>query len=153
MAYGRFRRARAHKMVVRSSGDFTTTSTSFVAMDPSALDIALAAQPGDTIEYGISGLWSNQAVVGEIDIAAVTSGRLLSGSTRGVGGWSGQASAYAPVTGSTLFVLAAADIASGIVTLRPYYRVYSAGTKTLFATDAAYALRLHAKNLGPADST
>lgn len=166
MAYPRFQRARAHKYVKYTGGDLALSSATWVNLSTEAslstafFDIVLRAQAGDTIEYGMNALWSDNAVDGYVDVMTVVasagvhwfgSGEPTTSSGSGVNGWWGGTGIYAQISGSVPLTLVSGDIASGTVTLRPRYRGQTGGNKTIFAgTDDIF--QLWAKNLGPEES-
>lgn len=166
MAYPRFIRARSQKTILSNTGSsLATSSTTWVELatttnGPGAggFDLILPAQAGDVIEYSVNGMWANEAVASRMDIATIVaaaiansfSGQSLASATFGIQGWSAQASAFSPITGSAWRTLVAGDVSGGLVTLRPYVRVDSAVTKT-FLRASANPFFARAINLGPVD--
>lgn len=159
MAYPRFRRARAHKVVNHTSGNIAVTSTTFGLVAP-GFEITLAAQPGDTIECGMTGQASNEGVELQFDVHTTVSGTAVNrfggtgvvSANGGVGAWKAMPSNYFGFGGTHLRVLTAAEIVTGQVTLRLVARITTAGTRTIFASGPE-SLHFFAKNLGPADTT
>lgn len=161
MSYPRFALARSHKFFNRTAGSLVlNNNTSWVDLPTigTSWDITLAAQIGDVIEVGASGVWDNQAVLGFLDVCTIISGSAVNyfGTGGDVGGsgienWRGDASeAYDAIGGSFYYALVSGDISSGVVTLRLRYRTGSAANKTLYAT-TTNPLQFRAKNLGPVD--
>lgn len=159
MAYPRFQRARAFKFATRTAGNVSVASVSMAAVD-TALDIALEAQAGDVIEYGVNALWSNQAFDGLLDVRTMVAGSPVNSLGSGgsdltgyVSGWYALGSNFASVSGSMFYAVTAGDIASGLVNLRLFARLGSAGTRTLFAGafPTNNPLQVFARNLGPVD--
>lgn len=157
MAYPRFQRARSFKVVRRTSGDVAITSTTMVDLD-TTMDIALNCQIGDVLEANINGAWSNEAIAGRIEAVTLVSGAPVntfsgiawSTTSDGVAGWHGIPSVYGVIGGPAYLMVAAGDIANGLVAVRLKVRVTTAGTKTLTAS-ATNPLMFAVKNLGPVD--
>lgn len=160
MAYPRSQRSRAFKLVNYSAGNLTTTSTSYT--DTTIADIVLAAQTGDTIEFGVNLLVSNSGATNltAIEIATVAAGAALNAtpinyfaSSAVDGSFRTQnptASVMWPVCGSVMYVLTAGDISiASTVTLRTRWKV-NTGTGTITADGPNRRAHLWAKNLGPA---
>jgi hypothetical protein len=154
MAYPRFRRARNHKLLYYTAGDFTISSTTFITLSAS-MDLTLQAQVGDTIEYGIHGIWNNNAVNSRLDVATVVGGspvNYFSGAPQGMPAWVGLSGTYSSITGVAMRVLTATDVSGGVVTLRLLAKVDAATAKVINGS-ASTPLMVYAKNLGPVDST
>ena len=158
MAYPRFRRARAHKVGRRTTGNVSITSSTWTNLD-NGLDIALEAQVGDLIEVGINGLWGAEAVTGYLDVVTVvatvpvnqvSSGAAETGTSEGAVGWTGVSGSVSPVSGSLMYSIVNGDLASLVVTLRIRVRGSSASAKTVYA-NTNEPFQFWAKNLGPAD--
>ncbi len=159
MGYPRHRRSRDFKFFTRSAGNLTMNSTSWADLPSitTTWDISLVAQAGDVIRVEITGLWGAEAVEGNLDVVSIVSAAPVNywggdgnGSSNGVGGWYGPASAYSSFGGSVRRVLVSGDIASGVVTMRPRYRTATASNKTLFANTNS-SLHFAVDNLGPQD--
>lgn len=153
MGYPRHMRSRNFKVAIRTAGDVSVTSTSFAAVD-SALDITLEAQIGDVIELGINANWDNGAVNSEMDVAVMNGAtliRYISGTTRGIPAWGAVASVTNYVAGSYFTTLVTGDVLNGLVTVRLSARVFSTGTRVLYASTNPWPLQFIAKNLGPPD--
>jgi hypothetical protein len=166
MAYPRFRKARAHKMLRRSTGtNITLNSTSIAEVaaatnGPGAggFDLALPAAVGDVLAWGFNGLIGLESVTASIDIYTIVSAARVnpfgsglsasSASTAGPSAWYCEAGRYAQLAGEALYAVQAGDIVSGVVTCRPYYVQTTASNRTLF-TNANNGLQMWLKNLGP----
>jgi hypothetical protein len=159
MSYPRFQRARSFKYDTRTAGNIALTNTAWADLT-SSMDIVLAAQAGDVIEYGISGMWGSEATYGYLDIGTVVSGSTVnqfinsqngaSSTSEGALCWVGLTGELSPIGGSVMYALQSGDIASGTVTLRPRVRLLASTTKNLWASTTD-PLHVWAKNLGPAD--
>lgn len=170
MAYPRFRRARTHKIIRRATGsDISLNSTAIAELAAATngpgtggFDIALPAQVGDTLEWGFNGLVGVAGVVTAFEIYTIVAtartnsfGLGLSASlasTFGPLGWyqdaQGETNSYGRLTGSALYVVQAGDIASGVVTCRPYYAQASASARLLYSS-SNLPFQMWLKNLGP----
>lgn len=134
---------------VRSAGDISVTSTTFVPAD-TALDLTLAAVAGDVLLIAPNGLWDTGAVIGQMDVVTMvgtTQTNFVSGNARGVAGWSAPANVNAEIGGPMFYTVVAGDISGGNVVLRLMVNVLTAGTKVLYA-GGAYRLAFAAVNLG-----
>lgn len=158
MAYPRYLRARAHRKFRKVSGNTTYASASWGNLD-TGLDMTIEAQVGDDLEYGLSGVWSTEAVNCRLDVATLVSGAVVNyfggavetATGDGVGAWYGKTGEVSAVGGAVLYTVQAGDIdANGKVTVRLRARCDSATTKTLFS-NANLPLQGYVKNLGPAD--
>lgn len=147
------------KTARRTSGDITTLNSTNWANVDTGLDLVLAAQAGDVIEYGMSANSGSQAVTLYLDVATIVGGSPVSSfAERGavqtapgakVTAWIGNASAGTPIGGcAPLYTLVSGDISSGTVTLRLRYATSAATNKTVSATTAT-PLDVWARNLGP----
>ncbi len=160
MAYPRYQRARDFKRARRTAGN-VTISTSLANVD-TALDISLAAQVGDYIEYGVlAHITLINGSDAAFDVATIVSGSVVNyfgGSTLAVGngpwyfGPPSGAGTSIPLmmSGSMLYPLVAADISAGTVTLRLRCIGGGSGAVSLKASSTE-PLTVWAKNLGPAD--
>lgn len=166
MAYPRFRRSRAHKLVSRATGTSIVLNSTAIAEVAAAtngpgtggFDITLEAQVNDVLEVGINALFGNEAVQVCFDIYTIVSsartnpfGAGLSasnGTTQGLQSWIGFSGSFTGIGTPALYVVQAGDIASGAVTIRPYYVTTTATNKTLFST-ANNPFKMYCKNLGP----
>jgi hypothetical protein len=161
MAYPRFQRARSFKFASRTSGDVSINSTTWVNVD-TGLDITLDAQVGDVIEANLVCRVSaastpyfvadfHTLVSGTPTNSLVTGGAPGTSPASSFAGWARanvpNAPTYAYLDGSVLYAVQAGDLSSGTVTLR--LRAVSSAAVTVFASDPA--LKVFAKNLGPAD--
>lgn len=160
MSYPRFQLARSFKRAQRTSGNITLNQTAATDVD-AGLDLILAAQVGDLIEYGISGRTDATASDVGFDVYTWVAGAPVSSfgpglttglaAAAGVPHWYAPASAFRSIEGPMLGPpLIAGDLSGGLVTLRLRYAKSAATAKTLNA-DAATPLTVWAKNLGPAD--
>jgi hypothetical protein len=157
MAYPRFRRARAHKFVTKTGGNYSTTSTTYVSVDTAA-DLTLDAQAGDVIECGLSAIATDASatVALSVDAATIVSNAIVNyvsgaGSTGGgVMAWSIRLGDFHTAAGSAMYQLVSGDIASNLVTVRLIYKASSATGRGLQA-NATNPLHFWAKNLGPVD--
>lgn len=153
MAYPRSQRSRAFKFSQRTAGNVTIT-TAALNID-TALDLTLAAQVGDVIEYAIGG--SCTAVSGSnanFDVATIVSAAIVNYFGLGMTGkaWPGWhvtgIAADLPVTGAAWRTLVAGDLSSGNVTLR--LRGYGGGTGShILLASTTSPLTVFARNLGP----
>lgn len=163
MATPRTTPSRAYKRVAYTGGNFSLTATAITAVHATALDIVLAAQVGDQIEYGISALYGNEAQFAGFDVYTVIAGAPVNSlgpglsaslaAATGVSGWYMTAPAsFDRLSGSVVGpALVAGDIdAKGEVTLRLYYAKSNATPQTLRA-NTLQPLHVFAKNIGPAD--
>lgn len=125
----------------RTSGNLTFASTAWVNVD-TGLDLVVAAQVGDVLSVSLALLWQTQALEGILDAATIVGGspvNYISGgggtaTSYGVPGWYGEVSRNTPVGASVQYVVQAADISGGNVTLRLRYRGSTASTKGFYAT-------------------
>lgn len=157
MAYPRFQRSRDFKFTKRTAGDLATVNTGsgvFVSVD-TALDLTLAAQAGDTIEYHLGALLGTENFgvffdVGTIVSAAVVN-RFTGAITQGWPGWYGVGGRLEKCNGPAFYQLVSGDLsATGTVTLRLLYS--AAGIRTIYASTASNLwLTVAAKNIGPKD--
>jgi hypothetical protein len=139
----------------RTSGSLTLNSTTWANVD-TGLDLVLAAQIDDVIEYGLSAWVSaaNTAYVA-LDVATIVAGSPVNyfATAGGAGGfgvqaWLGAAAADHSKAGSAPpYRVVAGDLDSGTVTLRLRYRTSAAANKTLSAT-TDQPLSVWAKNHG-----
>lgn len=124
-------------------------------------DLAVHAQVGDTLEWGFNALLLNENAKVYLDVYTIVSAARVNpfgaglsasaGSTLGVIGWSSQPSLYDKIVGSAHYVVVSGDIASGVVTCRPYYVQESAVNRTL-GSSANILLEMWLKNIGPVAS-
>jgi len=147
----------------RTGGNVTVSSTTWAAVD-TGLDLTLAAQAGDIIEYGVNGAWAgttSTTVYGLLDAATVVGGSVVnyfsSGSsspaTYGTLGWWGPPytasnSPDFPIPGPIQRTLVSGDLSGGNVTLRLQTAISAAGSRLLYAATTT-PLRVFARNLGP----
>lgn len=162
MSYPRFQRSRDFKQFIRTAGDLTLNSNATWANLPTigtTWDIVLAAQSGDTVECGFSGVIDSAAVTQFFDVATIVSAAAVnsigsqvavSNSNQGVMAWYCAISVLVAFGGSVMYPLVVGDISSSTVTLRLRYKGDAATNRNLHAT-AGYPLHFWAKNLGPAD--
>lgn len=156
MATPRFLPSRRHKKWTRTAGTLSITSATWADLPTigTTWDTPIAAQVGDTIETGLSGLWNDQAFEGHIDVFSIIGGAAVngfSGGTQGPTCWWGRASFVFVAGGSVMYDVQAGDLdGDGMVTCRLRAKLSSAGSKELLATTA---LPLHwwVRNLGPPD--
>jgi hypothetical protein len=156
MAYPRFRKARAHKLLTRTSGDITANSTTWANLD-TGLDMTVPASIGDTIRYGMSAYVNGEAVALAVQPATLVSGALVSWfgggeptttTGTGVSGWFVEASVTGRIGPPVMLVVVAGDISSGKVTVRLRYRTGSASAKTVQASTTT-PLQVWMENIGP----
>ena len=167
MAQPRFQRARAFRYTLSNTGSsLTTASTTWIDLatmtngpGAGAWDQTIEAQVGDVLEFGVNWQFGNEAVAARVEVATIVSSSPVntfgqggvSGSTGyGVQAWTGSGNVYTPTAGSAWLTVAAGDLSNGKVTVRPYIRVDSAVTKTLYRT-STNPVFLCVKNLGPQD--
>lgn len=166
MTTPRYIPSRRHKFVTRSTGsDLSVNSTAAGGAELAAatngpgaggFDLVLAADAGDTIEAGFAGLCGNQAVELTLDFATIVSAAVVNylaanGATWKTNGPFYMAPSTLPVlTGSVFYTVQAGDLASGLVTLRPYYRTVTASARTIY-TGSNSAFQAWARNIGPPD--
>lgn len=158
MAYPRFLRARAIKVLTRTSGDYTAGSGNGgvrTAVDAGNWDIALPAAVGDVLEVGILGHFQSAAVVSHLDIGTII-GTTYTNSVSGtsIGNNNQMPGTFTPsgvdhaFNSFVFYTVTAADISSGKVTVRLYRTEESAVDRTLEA-NTTRALQMYARNLGP----
>ena len=124
------------QQVVRTAGDFTTSSTTYV--DVTGMNVSLAAVAGDLFEIGVSGRWSASATVKRLDAQCTTSGNYCSGgtgTTTGVAAWGGTTGVTFPVGGSIFYTVVSGDIATGSVAVKLRAKCSSATSSTIDASD------------------
>lgn len=141
---------------MRNAGDvaiLTPAYTNWAAVD-TALDISLAANVGDVIEYWPNAMWVAGPYEGRLDVFTVVNGVVAaagwSGGTDGYPGWlaSGGSNIYIPIGGPALHTVVAGDLYAGRITMRLMAKGYNASPgRTLFA-DATFPLRVYARNNG-----
>lgn len=159
MAYPRFQRARDFKFFNRTAGDLTLNSTVWADLPTigTTWDATLAAQVGDVIEAGMTGVWNTDVVFSYLDAVTVVGGAVVNhfgtsaASGSGVESWRGNTSSqFDPIGGSIYYALVAGDISAGTVTVRPRFRTSAAINKVLYAS-SLNPLQWRVRNLGPAD--
>jgi hypothetical protein len=140
----------------RTAGDLSSSSTTWADVN-TALDLVIAASVGDVIEVCVSGLWSNAATDGFLDVVSIVSGSPVNSfgqdgapdnSAVGFSGWTGGSGVISAISGSVFRTITAGDISGGNVTLRLRRRNASAVTKAIFAVTNV-PLECWARNLGP----
>lgn len=166
MGSPRYRRSRVHKATRLSTGNLTLNSTNWADVNNAALDREIKeAQAGDAVVVGLSGRWGTEAVWGFLDIVTVVASTPLnsfcqqgpvvaspSGNVEGIPAWHGVSGGHTPISGYSMpYVLTAADVVDGVVTLRLRYATLTAANKTLYAS-TAIPLDLWAVNMGPGQS-
>lgn len=137
-----------------TAGNITLNSTTWADVPVSgALDITIAAEEGDWIEAGISGLLNAVTVQVFMDVATIVSGSPVNyfGGTgastdRGIVGWWGVASQNSQLSGHVPYQVQAGDIEAGSVRLRLQYRTATSNNRLLLAT-SDISLAFFAKNL------
>jgi hypothetical protein len=139
----------------RTSGFITVNGTAWADLD-NALDLVLTAKTDDWVEVGISSLWLNEAVQGDLDAVSIVSGVPVNSwaadgpvdaDHQGVIAWVGVTSAFTTFGGSMMKQLVAGDVDGGLVTIRFRTRTNIAGDKTIFA-DGNTPLTVWARNHG-----
>lgn len=155
MGYPRFRRARAHKTLRRTAGDYSLTTTwTYLA----GMEAVLEGQVGDVIRVDLGGFHGNEATEAHLDVASTVSGAAVQyvssqTSTPGANGhvawFRNSTGVFGPVSGIGYLTLASGDVALGLVTLRLWGQS-STSVKTLYAS-GANALTMTVENLGPVD--
>jgi hypothetical protein len=160
VSYPRHRLARAHKFFHRSAGNLTLASSTWADLPTigTTWDAVLAAQGGDTIEAGISGVLGSENVQMHFDACTVVAGTVVnyfaSGTASGAGtlAWLGEGAHTTNIGGSAMRTLVAGDLSAGTVTLRLRYRGSSATSRTLYASSDLW-FHFWVKNIGPVDAT
>lgn len=162
MAYPRSQLSRQFKFVKRTTNasagnDYSTSSTTWVAVDSTNLPLTIAAQVGDVIFAELSARWNaGSGVQGFVDAATVVGGsatnHFTSGGASGEGnqGWFGPASAEQGCAGRAYYTVQSGDLVSGFVTVQPYYRLTGASARVLYCR-ADLPMVFTVGNLGPAD--
>lgn len=166
MAYPRFLRARAHRVVRRTAGDLTlnpsTTWTDLAAVTggPGAglFDITLEAQAGDEVRTLLARRLTNVASETYFTFATIVSGSV----TNTFGGYlstttgEGLAALWSPSSvivsgqGGGSYTVVTGDITSGKITVRPLVRANNATTRGLSAS-TTIPFEWSLTNLGPTD--
>jgi len=155
MAYPRHQRSRDFKFLRRVGGNLTLTSATYADVD-TTLDLTLAAQIGDVIEYAVLGLFGAENNSANLDGYSVVSGAVVnpwaaSGTGTAYTGWYKPVTASAwPFGGSVMKALVAGDLSAGTVTLRLRGRRDGSTNVSVFGT-TDIPLNVWAKNLGPQD--
>ncbi len=160
MAYPRFQRARAHRFIRRTSGDFTVNGTNWANLD-TGLDQTLEAQVGDVLEAEVVGLWGTEAVNGLLDVVTVVAGSPVNGFANagavtaappkyGIPGWRGTSGVETVASGAAHYTVVSGDLASGQVLLRLRVATQTATNKTLYA-GTNHFFEFAVWNLGPQD--
>ena len=137
---------------IRTSSNITLNSTSWANVD-TGLDLTLAAQAGDLIQYTPSFYCSSVGATGGFDVATIVSGSPVNyfgsagvGNTAyGVMAWI-VPSAATGVGGSAFYIVQSGDISGGNVVLRLRYR-WASSSATLNAA-AILPCKVSAVNLG-----
>lgn len=130
--------------VIRTAGDITLNQTA-VTVVHTALDIVIAADEGDLIEFGIQGIVSavNAAPCG-FDVYTMPSGSTVNpfgpgvsasmAGVQGSQGWvTGSTNNVSQLSGSVTRVMVSGDVAAGATTLRMLYAKTNTTARTLFA--------------------
>jgi hypothetical protein len=138
--------ALASARAVRTAGT-VTLSSSFATVD-SSLDLTLPAADGDTILYGVNGLWNSDGDWGQARLATVVSGSVVNttGGTEGNAGWLGEAGLVIPFGSPYSYTIQSGDVDGGNVVLRLQARGNSGGKQLLGST--THPLQVWAVNLG-----
>lgn len=144
-------------VVRRTAGSVTLNSTAWANVD-TGMDLVLTASSGDYVEVTLCGfLDQTGATYVRFDVASIVSAAVVNtwsengaehASSEGVPGWTGIASAFTPISGTTGRVLVAGDISAATVTLRLRYRTDSAVNRILNAA-VRNQLVFMARNYGP----
>lgn len=160
--YPRYRKARAHKHFIRTTGDLSLgTGTSWADLPTigTSWDAVLAAEVGDTLECSIQAALDSAAVntffdcftiVSSAPVSALSGASSVSNANDGAPAWFLPASAAGKAGGSLLYDVQSVDLVGGLVTVRLRYRQDSATSRNLHATDVL-PLHFAIKNLGPPD--
>ena len=159
MSYPPFQRARQHKHVDITTGNYTlAASQSTSTRLTSGPAIVLSnVQVGDVLLATLSGI-ASAGTSGEaaFDAASIVSSSIQSQfslGTRPIGLGFVQTTTAGPITGTSSHTVVAGDIdTSGLVTVEITYQHTGSSTGTLFA-NATYALRFGVVNIGPQDLT
>lgn len=134
------------KVMVRyTGGNFTIIATAWANLPVAVPDLAaIKCNVGDYVEIGASGLWNNDAQVGQLDMVSVVAGVPVNAwgqngpennTWAGIMSWYGIASAIRPVSGGMIKQVVAGDLdASSNLTLRLRGFVSAAAGKSMFAT-------------------
>jgi hypothetical protein len=153
MASPRFRRARAHKFIIRTPGDLTlaASATAWAAVDTGS-DLTLDAQVGDTITVNAGAYVSSVSSAMFFDVASMVSGSPVNywGGSGGSGdfgitAWTVPSGGAAGIGGAWPRAISAGDLVNGKVTLRLLYR---GGGATVNAS-AGRPLMFMIDNIGP----
>lgn len=168
MAYPRFQLSRNFKFVTRSAGDITVNTSAGTWEELAAetggpgtggFDLALACQVGDVIEGGFAALVQSVAVDLLLDIKTiVSSAPVNSFVTQGAndavappyGPWYAPGATTVHFGAPMHYTVVSGDIASGLVTFRPYATTLAATSRTVYA-GSNHLFQFFVKNLGPVD--
>ncbi len=162
MSYPRHQLSRSFKVFRRTAGDLTLTANAVWADLPTigtTWDISLAAQVGDVVEAGLSGVVDSAVVITYFDVVTIVaatatnsfgSGTAVANANKGVMAWYCATTVLNNLAGSILYPLVAGDISAGAVTVRLRTQNATATTRNLHAT-VDFPLAFWAKNLGPMD--
>ena len=148
MPYPGYQRSRNFKFQ-NAGSDITITATSMTAV-PVISDMVLEAQSGDVIEIGVQTRWDTGTMYGRLVAATVVSNTPVSYAghpTAGLGTWLGLQNTLTSIGPSVHLTLGANDVSNGLVTIRFYARLDSAGSRVLGYT--ADLTQFWVKNLGP----
>lgn len=147
--------------MLRTTADLTLNNAAWTDVSTS-LDMTIAAQVGDDIEYGISGILSagGGGTNHHFDVATIVSAApvnyfsngTVTPAAGGVSGWYAASASEALLSGSVMYTIVSGDLASGLVTLRLRHKQDAAGNRTLYSS-ASNPLFVWVKNLGPSDPT
>lgn len=152
MASPRFRLGRAHKKATRTAGNITLNSTSWTAVN-SGLDITLAAQVGDDLEFLFDADVETASPTAFFTVGTLVSAAIVNqaGSANyGPSGWAARASQEERKNCKYIYTVVSGDLSGGTVTCRLLYKTSTATNRTLYA-DTDTPLLFAVKNLGPAD--
>lgn len=164
MTYPRFQRSRNFKTTKYATAAITLANVANFTAVPSVGDLTVEAQSGDELEF--YGGWAmhetTTPVVGDyigFDIATIVSGAAVNwfGGT-GASGSYGIPSFYRTqwvsntvditVSGNAWYTVQAADVVSGLVTVRLHYRPSGTTAWSMYA-QSTLPVFLAVKNLGP----
>ncbi len=144
-----------------TGGNIVVTTAAFADVN-NGLDLTLSSVSiGDIVEVGISGLWSNEAEAGYLDIASVVSGSyvnswaeaaaeglgIVNNANSGLLGLLGQASLFSAFADSVPKKIVSGDLLNGSLLIRFIGKTAGAGDKTIFAS-ATDPLIVYAINHG-----
>ncbi len=163
MSYPRFKRARTHKFINRTTGDLTPSvaTTNWTPWHATDFDIVLDGQLGDTIlvTFGIRVNGGQNTgfdaftLVGGTPINGVSGVAYSAGANAGAGGLFLPSGVSDSKSATLMYVLQSGDISGGTVTVRPYERQISGSgtTLTIYSSTTGGVALFGVENIGPVD--